>query len=93
MTSPAGLVAGTLSVRRNCLVLVGATGVTILPIFREGSFGWDRAAGALGFAGRTYRLGDRLSLPGGAMPGRSPFVADHRAVIDRCGATDVFIVA
>ncbi|HEX9966046.1 MAG TPA: hypothetical protein VGB04_13805 [Allosphingosinicella sp.] len=93
VTSPAGLVAGTLGVRRNCLVVVGATGVTTLPIFREGSFGWDPAAGTLRFAGRAYRLGDKLTLPGGNMPKRSPFVADHRAVIDRCGAADVFIVA
>ena len=93
VTSPAGLVAGTLDIRSNCLVIVGASGVTTLPIFREGSFGWDAGARTLRYGGRGYRVGETLALPGGNLPRRSPFVADHRAVIDRCGAKDVFIVA
>ena len=93
VTSPAGLLAGTLALRRNCLVIVGATGVTTLPIFRQGSFAWDGAEGALSYGGRTWRLGETLTLPGGNLPKRSPYVADYRATIDRCGTDDVFIVA
>lgn len=89
--SPSGLVSGTLLVRNDCLVLVGPTGVTTLPIFREGSAEFDFPSGTLSYSGRIHRLGERTTLPGGHLPKGSPALSAHRAVIERCATDDVFM--
>lgn len=60
--------SGTLALANGCVAIAAGDRMSLL-VFPEGAAAWDRSAGALAFAGREYRPGDRIEVGGSASGG------------------------
>jgi hypothetical protein len=82
---------GVLSRVRGCLVVDSGGGVRLHPVFPAGAAQWNPSTGTLSFAGRLYRLGDRITLGGG---GVTPSVFRREAGIEiaPCEVSDLWVV-
>lgn len=81
------LLEGTLKVSDSCLVIVDATGRTLLPIFQRPRTTWDGTA--LTYNGRPYTDGSSISLGGGYND--EPLDVDYAP--EGCDVDGVFYVA
>lgn len=59
---------GKLAVFRNCLVLLTGGSTPIVPIFPYGTGEWDSASQTFRHNGKSYHIGDDISLGGGMAP-------------------------
>jgi hypothetical protein len=59
---------GKLAVVRNCLVILTGGAKPIVPIFPYGKGQWDSVSQTFRHDGKSYRLGDEISLGGGMAP-------------------------
>ena len=81
---------GVLSRLGACLVVRIGDGRPIHPVFPAGKARWDEAAGALIFAGRTYRPGERIVLGGGGVPPR--YARESGVELAPCAVSDLWAV-
>ena len=58
--------SGTLRLQDNCLVVASESGELMQPIFPADRANWNGSQ--LSFDGRTYNIGDAITLGGGALP-------------------------
>lgn len=84
---------GTLAEKGGCLVIAGAGGAAVQPVFPEGKARWDAAAGSLVLGGRTYRLGSPITVGGGGVGDEAAFAAKAGVTIPPCAGASLFIVS
>jgi len=88
----AARIDGVLARVRGCLVVDPDGGARLHPVFPAGKARWDPATGALSFAGRLYRLGDRITLGGGGVASRSAYSREAGVEIAPCEVSDLWVV-
>jgi hypothetical protein len=64
----------------------------VQPVFPAGKAGWDDASGTLSFAGRTYRIGERIVLGGGGVASPSAYAREAGVEIVPCEERDLWAV-
>jgi hypothetical protein len=88
----AARVDGVLSRVRGCLVIDVDGGLRLHPVFPAGKARWNPATGTLSFAGRLYRLGDRITVGGGGVALPSTYRREAGVEIAPCEVTDLWVV-
>jgi hypothetical protein len=88
----AARIDGVLSRVRGCLVVDPDGGARLHPVFPAGKARWDPATGTLSFAGRLYRLGDRITLGGGGVTSPSAYRREAGVEIAPCEVSDLWVV-
>jgi hypothetical protein len=83
---------GVLSRVRGCLVVDYDGGVRLHPVFPADKAQWNPATGTLSFAGRLYRLGDRITLGGGRVTSPSAYRREAGAEIAPCEVSELWVV-
>jgi hypothetical protein len=83
---------GTLTRVGGCLVVESDGGVRLHPVFPAGTARWDPDAGTLGFEGRTYRPGDRITLGGGGVASPSAYGREAGVEIAPCEVGELWVV-
>jgi hypothetical protein len=82
---------GILSRVRGCLVVDSDGGVRLHPVFPAGKARWNPATGTLSFAGKLYRLGDRITL-GGGVASPSAYPREAGVEVAPCEVSDLWVV-
>lgn len=88
----AGRLSGVLSRLGECLVVTAPNGLRVQPVFPAGKAVWDEAAGALIFAGRSYRPGDSIEFGGGGITSPSAYARVPGVEIAPCAESKVWAV-
>jgi hypothetical protein len=88
----AGRLGGVLSRLGDCLVVTAPNGIRVQPVFPAGKAVWDESAGALIFAGRTYRPGDSIEFGGGGIASPSAYAREPGVEIAPCAESKVWAV-
>jgi len=83
---------GVLARVRGCLVVDPDGGARLHPVFPAGKARWNPDTGTLSFAGRLYRLGDRITLGGGGVASPSAYRREAGVEIAPCGVSDLWVV-
>ena len=80
---------GVLALRDDCLVLDVEGGPPVQPVFPADEVRWDAASRQLAYAGRSYRLGDEVTVGGGGVE------SDRATGVDgpRCAGASLFVVS
>ena len=84
---------GILSLAGNCLVVTTASGSKAQPVFPAGRARWDSSARVLEYGGKTYRLGESITLGGGGVGSPAGFAQEAGVQIADCEIRDLFVVA
>jgi hypothetical protein len=92
VAGPAARFDGILSRVGGCLVVESDGGVPLHPVFPAGKAQWDPDTGTLGFAGRLYRLGDRITIGGGGVTSPSTYRREAGVEIAPCEVSDLWVV-
>lgn len=93
VTGMAGLTAGAVAIRNDCLVLIAKTGPVILPVFPHGMANWNEDSRTLNVNGKMLEIGNWLELGGGNMPKAMTLSAVLSNAVKRCAPDEVFLVA
>jgi hypothetical protein len=84
---------GVLSRVGNCLIVTAPNGIRVQPVFLAGTATWDAEAETLAYRGTNYRLGDRISLGGGAVAPSSAHRREPGVEIVDCEVAELFAVS
>jgi hypothetical protein len=91
--SALALVEGRLAELDGCLVIAREGGVSVQPVFPDGSARWDEGARRLIFNGAAYRIGDKITVGGGGVGDEAKYSARPGVSIPQCRAGSLFIVS
>jgi hypothetical protein len=82
---------GMLTVRDGCLMIDNANGPATLPLFPYEAT-WDASTQTLSYSGSTYRVGDTITVGGGAISRESLAQYPGRKDVPECGQADLFLI-
>jgi hypothetical protein len=88
----AARLSGVLARLGDCLVVTAPNGSRVQPVSRAGKAFWDEAAGALIFAGRSYRAGDRIEFGGGGIGSPAAYARETGVEIAPCAEAGLWAV-
>jgi hypothetical protein len=88
----AARIDGVLSRVRGCLAVDSNGGHQLHPVFPAGKAQWNPGTGTLSFAGKLYRLGDRITLGGGGVASPSAYRREAGVEVVPCEVSDLWVV-